>query len=509
MKITVITAAIAASALIMAASCTNSEIAPEVVTPDITDITCKTFTAVIDQETTKTVLTDEYKVNWESGDLININGAVYSATSDESNATRAEFKYESGTEPEPTYKAVFPADLYNAGSYAFPATQTYSAGKFNAPMYAESESEDLSFKNICGVICLSLKGTGSVRKIAVTAYEPLCGSFTMTDASTISLTGTGKTVTLDCDGSGVQLNEETATKFYIYLAPGTYSAGMKFVITDINGGFYEKITTKDVTIERSNVYTFNWTANFAPALPLYALPGKFSVADDKQVHFACGNLYATKSIFMDVAYWALRIYSHQYDCNSLNTGESRTATEDDTEIDLFTWGYDASTSLKPTGTEYVSDFTDWGSMIRGEVGVETVWRTPTIEEWQYLFTGRSNASNLYKCGVTVCEKQNCVVIAPDNWNLTASPLQSEYSATSTPMTWSEAQAAGLVCLPAAGFRYGPYVNVVGSEGNYWSSSVNIYSESEACAVRFSSRSVNNNPQMRFFGCSVRLVTDCE
>ena len=198
------------------------------------------------------------------------------------------------------------------------------------------------------------------------------------------------------------------------------------------------------------------------------------------------------------------IYSLQYGGNSLNTGESRTATEDDTEIDLFTWGYDATTSLKPIGTNYPVNFTDWGNKIVG-----AVWRTPTRAEWQYLFILRSNASNLYKCGVTVCGKQNCVVIAPDNWNLTASPLQSEYSATSTPMTWSEAQAAGLVCLPAAGRRiYSSIVYLVDDCGYYWSSSAN--GSDYAYNVFFTSSSVSTaDSNNRSSGFSVRLVTDCD
>ena len=514
MKRTIATAIAAVSAFLFAVSCTKQETVPQVGNSGIAG---KPFTAVIEQETTRTVLTDEYKVNWESGDQISINGAVYSATPDESDATKADFTFVSGTDPEPTYKAVFPASLYNAGSYAFPATQAYSAGKLNAPMYAESETDNLSFRNICGVICLALKGTGSVRSIAVTAYEPICGAFSMTDATTVSLTGTGKTVTLECGVTGVPLNMETATRFYIYLAPGTYSAGMRFVITNTSGGIYEKTTAKDVTIERSNVYTFNWTSDFAPALSLYALPGKFSVADGRQVHFARGNLYAKKIGFGSYSFWTWGIYNNQYDSNALNYGETRTATDDDTQIDLFTWGYSATQSLLPTGDN--SDNVeiengnlpyseDWGSMI---AGTTAPWLTPTRAEWQYLFKERTNASSLYKCGVTVCGKPNCVVIAPDDWNITASPLQAEYSDTSTPMTWAEAQTAGLVCLPAAGYRTADAVSDVGIKGWYWSSTGHLYDTTtttgyNAGSVDSSDRFINIGAPSRGQGCSVRLIT---
>lgn len=506
---------IAAAALILAASCSKQD--QDIVSEnDIIVATGKPFTAVIEQETTRTVLTADYKVNWESGDRISINGAEYSATPDESDATKADFTYVSGADPEPTYKAVFPASLYNAGTLELPAVQTYAVGKFNAPMYAESETENLSFKNICGVICLALKGTESVRSITITANEPVCGAFSMTDATTVSLSGTGKTVTLQYVETGkefnailsVPLNEETATKFYIYLPPGTYSAGMKFTITSDKGGVYEKTTAKDVTIERSNIYTFNWTANFAPALPSGALPGKFSVADGVQVHFSKSNLYAyKKSLMGGYALWTWGFHNNQYESNSIAaTDGARTATSADAEMDLFTWGYNSTSSVLPTGTAYngepssgtLSGAQDWGSRMRG-LDESTSWRTPAEAEWQYLFEGRAGASNLYKCGVTVCGMENCVVLAPDGFTGT---IESSYDEAG----WAAAELAGLVCLPAAGQRQGASVSGVGSNGCYWSATATDAGNAGYMSFTGSGVSVSYNGS-RASGCSVRLIAE--
>lgn len=506
---------IAAAALILAASCSkqNQDIVSE---NDIIVATGKPFTAVIEQETTRTVLTTDYKVNWESGDRISINGAEYSATPDESDATKADFTCVSGADPEPTYKAVFPASLYNNGTLELPAVQTYAAGKFNAPMYAESETENLSFKNICGVICLALKGTESVKTITITANKPVCGAFTMTDATTVSLSGTGKTVTLQYVETGkefnailsVPLNEETATKFYIYLPPGTYSAGMKFTITSDKGGVYEKTTAKDVTIERSNIYTFNWTANFAPALPSGALPGKFSVADGVQVHFSKSNLYAyKKSLMGGYALWTWGFHNNQYESNSIAaTDGARTATSADAEMDLFTWGYNSTSSVLPTGTAYngepafgtLSGAQDWGSRMRG-LDESTSWRTPAEAEWQYLFKGRAGASNLYKCGVTVCGMANCVVLAPDGYTGT---IESSYDEAG----WAAAELAGLVCLPAAGQRQGASVSEVGSNGCYWSATATDAGNAGYMSFTGSGVSVSDDG-LRASGCSVRLIAE--
>ena len=508
---------IAAAALILAASCSKQD--QDIVSEnDIIVATGKPFTAVIEQETTRSVLTSDYKVNWESGDRISINGAEYSATPDESDATKADFTYVSGADPEPTYKAVFPASLYNAGTLELPAVQTYAAGKFNAPMYAESETENLSFKNICGVICLALKGTESVKTITITANEPVCGTFTMTDATTVSLSGTGKTVTLQYVETGkefnailsVPLNEETATKFYIYLPPGTYSAGMKLTITSDKGGVYEKTTAKDVTIERSNIYTFNWTANFAPALPSGALPGKFSVADGVQVHFSKSNLYAyKKSLMGGYALWTWGFHNNQYESNSIAaTDGARTATSADGEIDLFTWGYDDTNSINPTGAESdnvsVTDGTlsqtqDWGSKVMTGLGETTSWRTPAEAEWQYLFEGRAGASNLYRCGVTVCGMANCVVLAPDGYTGT---IESSYDEAG----WAAAELAGLVCLPAAGQRQGASVIGVGSNGCYWSSTATDAGNAGYMSFTGSGVSVSDDG-LRASGCSVRLIAE--
>lgn len=251
----IIAAIAAASAVLLTVSCAKQE------QPGLSN-EVKTFTAVIDQGITKTTI-DDYKVKWVSGDEISINGAVYSATPDGTDATKAGFAYKSGTTPSSPYSAIYPASLYNAGSLEFPAVQTYEAGKFNAPMYAKSTTESLSFKNICGVICFGLKGTSKVKSIAITANEAICGAFTMTDATTVSLTGTGKTVTLDC-GDGVQLGTES-TKFYVYLPPQNYTAGMKIVITDTDGGTFTQSTTSEVIIYRNELYTLDWTPSFIPA----------------------------------------------------------------------------------------------------------------------------------------------------------------------------------------------------------------------------------------------------
>ena len=139
--------------------------------------------------------------------------------------------------------------------------------------------------------------------------------------------------------------------------------------------------------------------------------------------------------------------------------------------------------------------TDWGKTI----GNGSTWRTLSNDEWVYLFKTRTNASSLYKYGVTVCGKTNCVVIAPDGFTGT---IETSYDATA----WAIAEAAGLVCLPAAGRRYGPNVSYVGGSGHYWSSTAR--DSNYAYLVSFSSSAVSPGSYgLRNFGFSVRLITE--
>lgn len=120
--------------------------------------------------------------------------------------------------------------------------------------------------------------------------------------------------------------------------------------------------------------------------------------------------------------------------------------------------------------------------------------------------GSNIRSGKYKYGVTVCDKTNCVVIAPDNWDLISKPLQDEYSSESSPMTLAQAEAAGLVILPAAGGRYGSNVYSVDVGGLYWSSSA--LDDDAAYRLFFDSNRFRLESLVtRGFANSVRLVTD--
>lgn len=147
---------------------------------------------------------------------------------------------------------------YEIAGFVLPSTQNYAAGSFgngSFPMVAVTSSmtdHTLKFKNLLGVMKLQFKGTQTVKSIKVEGKnsEKLSGAATitayatnLTPAITMSETA-GTSVTLDC-GDGVQLNESTATDFFIALPPVLFSKGFKVTVTDSENN--ETVIQTDVT----------------------------------------------------------------------------------------------------------------------------------------------------------------------------------------------------------------------------------------------------------------------
>ena len=62
-------------------------------------------------------------------------------------------------------------------------------------------------------------------------------------------------------------------------------------------------------------------------------------------------------------------------------------------------------------------------------------------------------------------------------------------------------------LPAAGYRYGSDLENAGTNGNYWSSSVNESNPNNAYNFNFNSDDHDWNNDNRYYGQSVRAVTE--
>ena len=243
---------------------------------------------------------------------------------------------------------------------------------------------------------------------------------------------------------------------------------------------------------------------YEPIFPTI-LPGKFSVASGKKVSFSRGNLRYAPSL----GFWAWGVFNNQYE-----QGHNQD------QLSLFTWGFgDWSTDWKTTSYES-GNFTDWGT----KIGDGNTWRTLTNDEWEYLLgdKGRTDAANKFGYA-TVCGMHGLLLL-PDEFNdpktnestsqtcvekkfVPQSSKEWEQNVYTFGASWDEMQAAGAVFLPAAGYRNGSDISVVGNYGYYWSSTP---SDDQYFAYFFTFKSDNFIPASstsRYHAYSVRLVTD--
>lgn len=147
---------------------------------------------------------------------------------------------------------------------SFPSEQKYIAGSFSDeafPMTAicENGNRNLSFKNIGGVLKLSLTGNNSVSQITLTGNsgELLSGPATVTLGSdgipSVTMSDDASTsVSLICDPA-VQLDTDTATDFYISIPPTEFEMGFKATILDGEGKEHGLATHKINPAERSSI----------------------------------------------------------------------------------------------------------------------------------------------------------------------------------------------------------------------------------------------------------------
>ena len=250
-----------------------------------------------------------------------------------------------------------------------------------------------------------------------------------------------------------------------------------------------------------------------PSAPTGAIDGLFSVSSTKQVYFSQGNLQAVcASADADGSTqetWTWQFASNQYEVGTANSainGDGSVSTAG--TVDLFCWStsatyYGISTITDNTGLQGV--FVDWG----GNIG--SGWRSLTSAEWDYLFSGRTNAASKYGHGSI--NGVNGMIILPDSWTLpdglSFTSGNSSWTNSYTTAEWSQMESAGAVFLPAAGIHLDTDVYAVGNTGLYWSSSV--YEDNKVYAFRlsFDESSLFSSEEDKSQGCSVRLVKDAD
>ena len=380
--------------------------------------------------------------------------------------------------------------------------------------------------------------------------------FTLADGTVIKIAkGSGNTqsnseflfeVTFDANGGVGIMAKDTFN--YGQAKSLDYSAfgkdGYAFIgwntTPDGTGAFYQNGAS--LTIDKNITLYAQWEAFNG------VLPGKFSIAEGKQIQFASGNLQYQASTNK----W--RFAENQYDCiGSKNAKISETNTD---WIDLFGYGTSGQSPYFPYLTEiysYDRGYTespstyyyphssltrenglDWG-VNNIETTTITGWRTLTgtsesvsdyaTREWVYITYSRSKASQ--KKALASVAGVNGLLLLPDVWKQPSGvsfvpSAEHFYLNEYTEEQWIVLASQGAVFLPAAGYRRGVNVVDTGSKVIYWSSSPGDYSKRGAALIVYEGGQYNNNIlesccgfvydvsiPLASDGCAVRLVIDVQ
>lgn len=349
--------------------------------------------------------------------------------------------------------------------------------------YISSEAE---FKNLCGLLRLSLKGDGTVRQIRVYADQYLYGTFDVNEegSAVIKYQPEHDYVTHNCE-EGVNLASDKGSDFYIPLPPNNYT-GVKIEIIDFLGKKCTKTLKDGKVLNIARAMITPVSLNVTGLTDKGILPGRFFVGTTKLVYFSKGNLYWDGDSF--------EFEENQYDCLP---GWSST------HVDHFSWNKDAAEAYAriSSGGTLSSDvlFTndpDYEQYPNTDFtvgGVKGKYRTLTQKEWEYLFK-----NNPHKW--TKVHDVNGLVIAPIEHRGTLLDSYADNDALA---------AENLVFLPAAG----SYPNNNGESSGlfntccyYWSSSAfsDGFGYFTRCDAQYLYSDVHYSSTNKF---SIRLVKD--
>ena len=406
---------------------------------------------------------------------------------------------ESTNNTDVTYRAIYPAGAAreNNTKIVLPKTQESTSGELTGyPMYAESSSKSLQFKNLCSVLKLSLKGSGTINKIELVTDQYINGTFTVSNPANTTTPLTRETynendvqhsaigdhtkVTTLTMSSPVTLSS-TAQYFYIYLPVQEYNY-IRINIYKTDGNIYTKTRTTAFTPERSKYHLIEFDdVAFVSGL----LNGVFTVAAGsgstpaRKVSFARGNLLSNSA--NSTSY---RFADNQYDLSA--TGNTNY---------LFNWaGYNGNTEISSSTTM------NQRNTNISNADNNTTWNVLTQQEWKYLLSrpgygGRSvNYHHWTLVSVTKANNSTVVhgmIIFPDvfYWPLEYNKQPSIFDESSvfyghtwtgsgdnvlptySYEEWCKLESAGCVFLPITGMKSGSSNSISNSDyGYYWSRS---------------------------------------
>lgn len=408
--------------------------------------------------TTKSAVDAEGNVTWLSNDSFSVNGVDYILQKGSGSAEGVIIPAEAGLVAEPLvdtplFRACSPATIFNEekGQYELPST-ILNYGGYN-PMYAFSNDNKLEFKNILGMLELTVKGSKSIKSIELACPNVgLAGRYKISrdkvDTTVFVMTNTNDfngAVTIEFD-QPVALSVAGKT-FLLPVAAKTYKCLMaRFIASDGMIADY-LISTVEAPIEIGvdQRVPFICTPEFKTGNN-QLLSGVFSVSATKHIQFTEGNLY------WDSAKKKFGIEAFQFGGSPLelsgSSANSYGGRLDPTRWSHFIWSASAEEAIAPT-IKQVAKAGDKLFCIDG--GAIAGLTLPTADEMTYLLTGRTvnggqGKNKSYKVLFDAGYKLNGqgglagLLLYPDN-----------YTGSYKEETWEELKTAGIVYLPTTGY----------------------------------------------------------
>lgn len=213
---------------------------------------------------------DTYKVEWQAGDAVQMNGNPSTAIAIKEDASNASFTFEGASFDAPYY-AVYPAAAATAfadGTYtlSLPKTQTYVGSDKFSPEASlmlgySAESGKVAFRHAMAYIRLTLSaGDAPVRSVTFESnnQEAMAGTFkaTCTDGAWTLAKETGSVYAVDlvCEGEGAAIGE----KMLVAIPAGTYAEGFRIVVKDTQSHYMVKKSTAQFIAEAGGIYDMSF-----------------------------------------------------------------------------------------------------------------------------------------------------------------------------------------------------------------------------------------------------------
>ena len=470
------------------------------------------------------------------------NYVIYPASAVPESPTAADFQ---------TPTVVYPASYDIAGKDADYAP---------CPMVAVNGTNGLDFYHVGALVRLEVSGipanTTSLQVVFLGAAY-VTGNFAVANAGSENATcshvsGGGNVVTFTNGGSAFSTSDPVILN--VPVPAGTQENLRSVMVRCMNGATVNDRMEISVSWRK---FPRRWGR--VAAISAADRGHVFSVAADKKVVFAPGNLQAVMSS-------AAPTNTHNYTASSWKFAEEQwssignaagnTSFAAGSTVDFFGWvGNSASyntyglctDNTNPTSATYYGGNTadklktDWGAIPEVVSNLGSGWFTLSNDQWGYLFNTRTNTTvngvaNARYTRATInmsavsadatTSGVHGMILFPDNFVLPdgiasevvwGSGINSTADFNSnggwnafakiSSAGWEMLEEAGCVFLPTAGYRSGTSVHYAGLLGYYWSSSP-YSAATNAYLVSFGAGGVNpQNSHYRFSGFSVRLARE--